>query len=881
MSRRIFLTVILAISAAMSLFAQSIKVAAPNLVATGEQFKVTFTVEGESKVADFSWSSGNDFQLVWGPTKSFSSNTSIVNGKVTSSSSSSFSYLLIANSPGKFTLPAATATFKSGGSAQSRAITIEVVAEGAASSTRDDNQNQNRSTQRQSSQSQSSQQSASSQSSGADVFMSLYLSSRNMVVGQPVTATVKLYQRAEITGFDDAKFPSFTGFWSQDVSPQGNIQFQRENVNNTIYNAAVLKQYILIPQQSGDIVIEGSSLDCIIRQRVSGGGGILDDFFDNYTTTRKRVTTPQMTVHVSALPAGAPASFCGGVGKFTMTAKVSKDSLATHEASSIIITVSGSGNIALVETPKLSLPSELESYDTKTTESIDRSRGGISGVKTYEYPFIPRSYGDFVLPPVSYSYYDTETQKYVTVSSDSLRFKVTPSSDSDTPVVSLQAPVITKRGVRNISEDIRFIAAKPGKLEPKGRFFVLSGLFWGIVALMIVLSCAVWAIGASAAARRADVVGTKTRKATKMAMKRLHQAQSFLKQGIGSAFYEELYRAMLGFVSDKLNMPASDLSKEKISESLASGGVPSEAVGQFIEVLDACEFARYAPVGSGEEMSAHYDKAVEAISTIDSTMKKKKNTGVAGVAVLLLMLGTLSFNATAASDADTLWTRAGTAYSEGRWDDAAKAYEAILATGVESANLYYNLAGAYFKGGLKGKAVLNYERALKLDPAFKDARYNLEVVNNFTEDEIAPVPEFILKTAFKKCCYALSSNVWAVLALLMLAALLGCALMFLLASSSEMKKGGFFGGLAAILAMLLFFSFAVSQRSAYHRTDEAVVVKPVAPAKSSPSGEGNADLFVLHEGTKVIVIDEVSGWVDVELADGRQGWIRKDTVENI
>lgn len=862
--------------------AQTVKVSAPNLVSATEQFRVTFTVEGDSKVSDFTWSPGSDFQLVWGPTKSFSSNTSIVNGKVTSSSSSSYSYLLLPLGTGKFTLGAATATFKGGQSAQSRPFTIEVVADNSQASSQGSGQQQSQGGSSQGGSSQGAVTSGGKTSGkGSDVFMSFSLSSKNLVVGQPVTATIKLYQRAEITGFDDAKFPSFTGFWSQDISPQGNVVFQRENVDNVIYNAAVLKQYVLIPQQSGDIVIEGSTLDCIVRYRNSSGGGLFDDFFDNSTSVRKRVTTPSMTVHVSKLPSGAPASFRGGVGKFTMTAKVSKDSLYTHEASSIVVTVSGSGNIALVEPPVLNFPSELEVYDTKTTENIDRARGGVSGSKTYEYPFIPRSYGDFVLPPVQYSYYDTESGKYVTTQSDSLRIHVLKGADDDTPAATVTMPVVTKRGVKNLSEDIRFIAAKPGNLSPKGRFFVFSAAFWIIAAVLVLLFAAIWIALSSIAARKADVVGTKTRKATQMAMKRLRLAQNYLKQGIGAAFYEELYRAMLGFVSDKLNMPAADLSKERISECLSAGGVSEEAISKLIDVLDACEFARYAPAGSNEQMTAHYDMAVEAISTIDSVMKKSKNTAVRSILILLVAMSAFSFNAQASQSVDSLWTKAAAAYSEGQWSEAVASYQAILDKGVESPKLYYNLAGAYFKDGWKGKAVLNYERALRLDPSFNDAKYNLEIVNAQIEDDIAQVPEFILKSAARKLCYMISSDAWAVIALLMLALTLAGVLMFVLCHGSALRKTGFFGAIAAVLLFVCALGCSLSQRSDALRQDKAVIIKPVAPAKSSPSAESSADLFVLHEGTKVTIIDEVAAWVDVELADGRQGWVKKDTLEII
>ena len=264
---------------------------------------------------------------------------------------------------------------------------------------------------------QSSSQSSQRQQVGvqdSDIFLTLTLDRNKVVVGEPIIATLKLYQRVNIAGFENVSFPTFNGFWSQEIEAPTNIEFAREVYEGQIYNAALLRKFVIIPQQQGQVTINPAEMTCLVNIRVSSGGtSIFDGLFDDYRTVRKKVSTGPVTVTVSPLPAGAPASFAGGVGEFKISAKVSKDTLKTHEAASLVLTVSGRGNVSLLETPKVNFPPDMEVYDTKVSDRIDKS--GLSGSKTYEFPFIPRSHGDFVIEPVKYSYYDVNQRRYVTL----------------------------------------------------------------------------------------------------------------------------------------------------------------------------------------------------------------------------------------------------------------------------------------------------------------------------------------------------------------------------------------------------------------------------------------------------------------------------------
>lgn len=876
--KKLFCIVAFLLTAIFQLPAQNvIRVEAPDVVAVNEQFNVTFIIEGEKSPSDFQWSSGDDFQLVWGPQKGSSSSIQIINGKRSSSHQTTFTYILIPKATGTFQLPAATALL-SGDRISSTQASIQVVSDGASSS-QSSGQNGGKS-----SRGGQTSSTGSGEISSNDLFMRLSLSRTEVVIGEPITATLKIYQRANVVGFENAKFPTFNGFWSQETYVPNNIEFKRESLDDKIYNTAVLRTYVLIPQQSGAITIDPAELVCLVNIRTapSSSNSLFDSFFqDEYRTIRKRVTTPAVKVKVNPLPAGQPASFGGGVGNFGISARLTTDNLKTHDAASLIITVSGRGNVALLEEPKVNFPPDFEVYDTKTTENTDKSNGGTSGSKSFEYPFIPRSHGDFTIDPVEYSYYDVNAGKYVTLRTEPLHVKVAKGKGGDsTPVTTVNSGV-ERKDVKSLADDIRFIfTGKPG-LSGSGSFFVGSVFFWILLALMILGATSVYLAFRKVAAMRADVAGTKNRRATKMAQKRLKLAGEYLDKNLYTAFYEELHKALIGFVSDKLNMDMSEISKDNIASALTEGGVSEEQTKAFTDLLDACEFARYSPDGGNEAMRSHYDAALKVISSIDSGLKTggKSLRKVVTVVTLLLSLGA-SMNIQA-KDLDSLWTAGVQAYTDGKFSDASAAWTSIEESGQKSAKLYYNLGNAWFKQGNYPKAILNYERALRLDPSYSDARYNLEFTSNFVQDKIEPVPEFILKSVARKVCYVMGSNAWAVIFLVLLAAALVMGLLFLLGSSVGKRRAGFYCGIVLLLLSAGALSFSIWQKSDSVKTDTAIVMSPVSSVKSSPSSGSSKDLFVIHEGTKVTILDEVGSWKNIALADGRQGWITSNELEVI
>jgi len=318
-----------------------------------------------------------------------------------------------------------------------------------------------------------------------------------------------------------------------------------------------------------------------------------------------------------------------------------------------------------------------------------------------------------------------------------------------------------------------------------------------------------------------------------------------------------------------------------MAEALKERNVNETLVAKFISLIDACEFARYSPDAGHDAMAAHYDEAVEIISSMDSEMKTKKNTPKAAFMVLALLLAVQTGASAQDSYVDSLWNAANAAYVDGRWADAAADYELISGMGLESASLYCNTGDAYFKDGNIPMAILYYERALKLDPSYEDARYNLELLNAMIQDRIEPVPEFVLKAWARDLCYIMDSDSWAVCFIVLLALTLALVLVFLLAPTAGGRRAGFFTGIAVLLLAVMSLSFSVWQKNDYADADKAIIMRPVTSVKSSPAAGASTDLFILHEGTKVKIIDEVGSWNNIELADGRQGWLPSADIERI
>ena len=875
---------LLMLSCALTAAAQTLKVEGPGVVSIDETFRIVFTAEG--RMSDFEWPGTDDFDVVWGPQKGSMSSTSIVNGKRTSTHQETVTYLLQPKKTGTFTLPAASANVDKT-SVTSSTVKVEVVAsqpsQGPAGGGQGNAQGQqNQQDPSAQGSTRNSDPSVTGTVSNQDIFMRLTLNKSNVVKGEPVTATLKFYTRADVTSFEDVKFPTFNGFWSKETVSVNNLEFKRESVGGTIYNAALLRQWVLIPQQSGTLTIDPAEMVCQVRVRTSSGSplSIFDDFFDQYQTIRKRVSTPTLQVKVRDLPAGAPASFAGGVGDFKITAKMSKEGIKSNEAASLIVTISGNGNLSMLEAPKVNFPPDFEVYDLKSTDKTSAS--GTSGSKTFEYPFIPRSHGDFVIPSIEYTFYDNTHGKYVTTSTGDIPVTIEKGEEIAGGGVAVAGS--NRQTVRSLSEDFRYIALGDGRFRKKDAFFAGSPLFYILLAALALVCCLTGALLRRRQARRADVAGNRNRRANKMARARLKSAEGYLQKNLAGAYYEELHKALLGYVSDKLLIPAADLSKETIGGTLRERGVRDETVSAFDALLDRCEFARYAPESAQTQMENEYNEAVKVISDIEGQLRNPKPAGkkVSGVAVLLLLAGLFLSAAPARAQDDVagLWQKGNEAYAAEQWQNALNCYQMIEGEQLQSADLFYNIGNTYFKLGDNAHAILYFERALKLDPSHSDAANNLAISQQLTLDKIDAVPDFILISWFRNLRQGLSADAWAWLTLA-LAAIVGVLLLvFRHGASPAFRRLSFILACVAFALAIFTFVFSLQQKRAVTRQDSAIVTTPVCSVKGSPA-EGGSTVFVLHEGTKVRLLDNVGDWTKVEIADGRQGWAPSGTFEII
>ncbi len=567
---------------------------APRVVSLDEQFRVVYSVN--SSPDSFITPDFVGFNVLAGPSTSTRSSVQIINGQRTESFQYSYTFILQAKAVGKYTIPSASAVVK-GKNYSSNSKSIEVV---AASTDK------------------SESNSGVGDISNEDIFLKLELNKSKAVIGEPILATIKLYTRVPISGFEDVRFPSFDGFWSQEVETPQNIEFVRESVDGRIYDAALIRKYVLFPQKSGQLSIEPSEIVTMLRVRSqrSSTRSLIDDFFDSYQTVRKRVISRRGAVMVSTLPSGAPMSFMGAVGQFDISAKLSSSNVSVNEALTLSVTISGWGNMNMIEAPQFEIPSGIESYQTKTDDKTAKGVKGYSGSKVFETPIIPRAPGEYIIPKLSFSYFDISKREYVTISTNPLELVVS-GSVNDTSRGEGGFLSVNRQGVRTLAEDIRFIKSDFNLWKSKGYFFIGSVFFYIFILIILLCFIILDRYLSKLKARKSDVVGIKNRRANKVAKQRLKKSRELLIQKRVSEFYEELYRALIGYVSDKYNIPFSDLSKEKLHEILSNRNIDENLIISIIDIMERCEMARFAPVSDVDNIESIYNLAVDLISNLE------------------------------------------------------------------------------------------------------------------------------------------------------------------------------------------------------------------------------------------------------------------------
>lgn len=580
---------------------------AADVVVSGDQVRLVFTVNSQD-IKDFRAPSIKGFDVLMGPSRSQQSSIQIINGKRTSNSSTAFTYILLAGSPGTYTIPAASVEVN-GEKVFSNAISIKVLPQDQNSGNSGNNGGGSASSSR--------SQAAGSRISANDLFITATASKTTVHEQEAILLTYKVYTVVNLRQLY-GKMPDLKGFHTQEVELPQQKTFTLEHYKGRNYNTTVWSQYVLFPQQTGKLEIPSITFDGVVAQQT-----VSDDPFDaffnggGYVEVKKKITTPKVVINVQPLPA-KPAGFSGAVGEFKLASSINATDVKTNDAVTIKLTLSGTGNMKLIGTPEVKFPQDFEIYDPKVTDDYKLTNSGLTGTKTFEYLAIPRHAGNFTIPAVEFTYFDLKSNSYKTLKTEAYNLKVAKGQGNADQVIS---DFTNKESVKMLGKDIRFIKLGDSSLRPKGDFFLGTVGYYLCYLIPLLLFVVFAVIYRQKALENANVAKVKTKKANKVATRRMKLAGKLLAENKKNEFYDEVLKALWGYISDKLSIPVSQLSKDNIEAELTNYGVQEALIAEFIGVLNECEYARYAPGNENEAMDKVYSASVEVISKMENSIK--------------------------------------------------------------------------------------------------------------------------------------------------------------------------------------------------------------------------------------------------------------------
>ena len=854
MKRHILLMVALAY--AMLGVAQRLTVSAPSKVAAGENFRIAYTINTQD-VADFK--AGNipsAIEVIAGPYTSSQSSYQMTNGHTSSSSSITYTYTLYATKNGTYTISPAKAVVH-GKTITSPALKISVVgtakptASGAPKLHDYDNDDD-------------AVRAAGSKISGNDLFIKVSASKRRVREQEPVLLSYKVYSLVELTQLN-GKMPDLNGFHTQEVKLPTQKSFHLERLNGKNYKCVTWSQYVMYPQMSGELKIPSIKFDGIVVQRnrsvdpfeaiFNGGSG--------YVELKKEIEAPGLILQVDPLPT-RPENFSGGVGNFTISAQLNKKEAKTGEPLNLRIVVSGSGNLKLLKAPIVNFPKSFDKYDVKVTDKTHLTTNGIEGNMIYDFLAVPQQIGKYDIPPTEFVFYDTKKQQYHTIRTQRFSLKIEKGTGTSSEMSKFE---------EEQNKDIRPIMQGPAVMMKAKRMFFTSALWFILLFVIVAVTVAIFVVLRQRQEIYSDSRRLRGSKANKVAARRLKLAGKLMEECRQNEFYDEVLHALWGYVGDKLGISAEQLTRQNITETLNRRTVNAETVESFIAAIDECEYERYAPGDSQGNMSKTYDMAVKAIMDIEATMKSNKKASA--LVLLALVMSTLPLATNAATK-----TSADQEYKRGNYPQAIADYKSLLKK-TPSAEVYYNLGNAYFRSDSIPQAILAYERAALINPGNSYIRFNLQFARGKTIDKVAEPDEMFFISWFRSAANLATVDGWATMVLIS-AALLGCCiLLYFFSSRILVRKVGFSCAIAFAILFVLSNIFALYQKNALTSKEGAIIMAPAANLKKTPIRSG-ADEAVLHEGTRVDIADRsIKGWLGVKLADGREGWIEENTVEEI
>ncbi|WP_158991890.1 BatD family protein [Mucilaginibacter sp. L196] len=579
------------------LFAQGkfVATASKTNVGVGEQFEVDFTINAGG--THYTQPDFHDFQVLSGP--NISSSFASING--VSTMSISYGYILTATKEGTFTIDEA-AIVLNGHTLTTNSIKIKVKgqappqqAQQAQAAAPDDNPK------------------VDTKDLSKQIFVRAVTDKTRAYVGEQIKVYYKIYTRVGILGGQPDKAPDLNGFWNQDVQSKGQNTWKSEVYKGIRYNVTTVKQSMLFPQHAGDLTIDPLAITFMVELRLPSRN-VLDDMYGNVKDLKYSAKSQPITIHAIALPtAGKPADFTGAVGNYTVYSDVDKRELKANETLNYTIDISGTGNLNLINSPKIAPPVDVEKYDPKTNDHIVVDSNGVSGSRQFSYLLIPRHQGNFTLNPVEFTFFNPSTQKYVTIPTKPFTIKVD-KGDAQANVPAFNSS--EQQDIKLLGSDIRYIKTTSADEFKDGEGFYNSALYYILLLLGPVLFIGALFYRRWMTEYNSDIVRVRSREASRMAAKHLAFAQKELTAGNRAAFYDAVAKGLYGYLSDKLNIPVSDLNKENIITQLQARKLDSAIITQLVDTMDLCEMARFAPVTGISEQQV-FDKAKNTINEIE------------------------------------------------------------------------------------------------------------------------------------------------------------------------------------------------------------------------------------------------------------------------
>jgi tetratricopeptide (TPR) repeat protein len=863
--KKYILGFIIALICSLPLFSQEVefKVQAPKVVGKGERFKVSFVVN-DDKPKHFIAPTFQDVNILSGPNVLRSSSVSIINGKRESNTTTTYTYFLQSLNTGTITIPPAKVTVKDR-TYYTKAVNIKVENNPSMQTRAKNDPNYDPY--------KNPPQPKITQIDENVVFVRAIPNKTKVSLGEEIIISYKIYTLVPISEYQVDKFPSSQGFWVEELDNQTTPSLEREIINGKAYQVATLRQVLVYPQKTGKLKIAPMGLEVLAHiqtgtqrsQRQSTGDPFFDAFFNDpffsrvtpvFETVNKKLKTNSLEIEVEPLPVTNNA-FSGAVGQFTIESKIDTTHCKTNEAITLQYTIKGQGNLTLIDGLKLQIPNEFEVFDPKISDNITKTPAGQRGERTFQYVIIPRVEGNFKIPSLEFTYFNTEKGEYENLTTEEYSLTITKGNNSNELVDQL-----TEREKYKNMDIIDTPQKHSSNIILSKPFH--SYLFYGLIALIIFLLVLMIKLTKVQIEKNKDVVAIRLKKANKVAIKRLKQAKIYLDTNQATEFETEIGQALWNYLSDKFKISRYDLNLDNIKSQLQKSELNEELSNKTLSVLEKCEYVRFSQNKGAELYNELFLQTEELITEIENNMllikKQKRNTQKTFLMTALIFLMTTLFSQ--AADLN----QANKAYQQQDYEKALELYKQIETKEV-SAELYNNIANTYFRLSDYVNSTLYYEKALKLSPHNKIYQTNNKISKTRLMGDVYKIPDFFLISWLKNIYSLFSPMTWAILTIVLL--LITALLFFIYYFSFDKKVFYFYIMLSCLVLTIASFSFGIARQNAIHSQDNAIVIK--LPTQNDSKTK-------LFKGQKVEIKERKLEKIRVQTEDGKEYWIEKDMV---